>query len=119
MGSWLRMSVLPGDRGDRGVAGPKQVEVVQFLSEAATMSPMTAILKTEIVRGLECLGEGGLDEVRAHVAALVEATGRRRSARKSLAGIWKGRGFERVSDLEGEIRGARKELSDAIARRRL
>ncbi len=83
------------------------------------MSPASAILKTEIVRGLESLGEAGLDEVRAHVAALVKETGRRESARKSLAGIWKGRGFERISDLEGEIRGAREELSSAVARRRL
>ena len=64
------------------------------------MSPTSAILKAEIVRSLESLGEGGLDELRAHVAALVKATGRRGSARRSLAGIWKGRGFERISDLE-------------------
>ncbi len=83
------------------------------------MSPTTALLKTEIVRGLDRLGEGGLGEVRAHVATLVKAADRRGSARTSLAGIWKGRGFERISDLEGEIQGAREELGDAIARRRL
>ena len=83
------------------------------------MSPTSAILKTEIIRGLESLGEDGLDEVRTYVAALVHATSRRGSARKSLAGIWKERGFERLSDLEGGIREAREELGDAIARRRL
>ncbi len=83
------------------------------------MSPTSAILKTEIVRDLERLGEDGLGEVRAHVAALAKATGRRGPARTSLAGIWEGRGFERISDLESEIRGAREELGDAIARRRL
>ena len=83
------------------------------------MSPLNAILKTEIVRNLEWLGEGGLDEVRAHVAALVKATGRPGAARTSLAGIWKGLGFERISDLEGAIREARGELSDAIGRRQL
>lgn len=83
------------------------------------MSPTSAILKSEIIRGLENLGESGLDEVRAHVAALVEAKGRRGSSRESLAGIWKERGFDRLSDLEGEIREAREELNDAIARRRL
>lgn len=83
------------------------------------MTPTNAILKAEIIRGLESLAEGGLDEVRAHVNALVEANGRRESARKSLAGIWKGRGFERISDLEGEIREARESLGEAIARRRL
>ncbi len=83
------------------------------------MSSATAILKTEIVRNLERLSEDGLDEVRSHVAALVAAAGRRSSGRKSLAGIWQGKGFERIADLEGEIREARTELSDAIARRRL
>ncbi len=83
------------------------------------MSPTTAIMKTKIVLDLECLGEDRLDEVRAYVAALVKTTGRRGAARSSLAGIWKGRGFERISNLEGEIQGAREALSDAIAHRRL
>ncbi len=83
------------------------------------MNSATAILKTEIVRNLECLSEDGLDEVRSHVAALVAAAGRGSSGRKSLAGIWQGRGFERIADLEGEIREARTQLSDEITRRRL
>lgn len=82
------------------------------------MSSATAILKTEIARYLERLNEDGLNEVRAHVAALAESIGRPRSGRKSLADIWQGRGFEVISDLEGEVRVARKELSAAIARRR-
>ncbi len=83
------------------------------------MSSATAILKTEIVRSLERLSEDGLGEVRAHVAALVAATGRHSSDRRSLAGVWQGRGFERIVDLEGEIHDARRELSEAIVRRRL
>ncbi len=83
------------------------------------MSPTTAIMKTKIVLDLECLGEGRIDGVGADVAALVKTPGRRGAARSSLAGIWKGRGFERISKLEGEIQGAREALSDAIAHRRL
>lgn len=74
------------------------------------MSPKSTLLKAEILRGLDALGEGDLHEVHAHVTSLVEATGRSGSAREILAGIWKGRGFERLSDLESEIREAREEL---------
>ena len=69
-------------------------------------------------RDLERLSEEGLAEVRAHIAELAAAS-RPSSGRKSLAGIWKDSGFERIPDLEGEIRGARNELSATIARRRL
>ncbi len=79
------------------------------------MNPTTAVMKTKIVLDLECLGEDRLDEVRAYVAALVKTTGRRGSARSNLAGIWKGRGFEGISDLEGEIRGARESPATQVA----
>ncbi len=69
------------------------------------MSTRVAILKTAISRDLERLSEEGLDEVRAHIAELAAAA-RPGSGRKSLAGIWKGSGFERIPDLEHEIRGA-------------
>ncbi len=64
------------------------------------MSSATAILKTEIVGALSCLNEDGLDEVRTHIATLVKATRRRDAVRTSLAGIWAGRGFGDLSDLE-------------------
>ncbi len=82
------------------------------------MSARAARLKTVIARDLECLSEDGLSEVRAHIAELA-AAGRPSTGRKSLAGIWKGNGFERIPDLEHEIRGTRNELSAAIAQRRL
>ncbi len=83
------------------------------------MSSATAVLKTAIVRDLDRLGKDGLGEIRVQVAALVAAAGQRNLRRKSLAGIWQGKGFERILDLEGEIQDARKDLSEAIARRRL
>jgi hypothetical protein len=83
------------------------------------MSPAAAALKTAIVRDLDRLEVDGLGEIRTQVAALLAATGKKGGERKSLAGIWQGHGFERIVDLEGEIREARKDLSEAIARRRL
>lgn len=83
------------------------------------MSSTTATLKTAIARDLERLSEEALGEVRARVAALAAANGRSNSARRSLAGIWRGKGFERIPDLECDLRGARNELNDSIARRRL
>ncbi|MCP3961650.1 MAG: hypothetical protein GY719_27735 [bacterium] len=83
------------------------------------MSSSTAILKTQIAQDLERLGAEELGEVRAHVAALATGNGQKSGGRKSLAGIWRGKGFERISDLEGEIRTAREELAEEIARRSL
>lgn len=41
------------------------------------------------------------------------------SIRKSLKGIWQGKGFEQINDLESAIREARGELYNSILKREL
>jgi hypothetical protein len=47
---------------------------------------------------------------------LTEAKGVKKNNR-SLKGIWSNKGFEKIADLEGELKEARKQLSDAILTR--
>jgi len=77
-----------------------------------------AIKRTELLSELALLPEEDLDRVYALIAILVRTKAPDRSSR-SLRGIWKGKGFERIEDLETALKEARHELGAAILKRRI
>jgi len=73
-----------------------------------------AIKKTEIVRELFLLPDNKLDSVRMYIETILTESKRLTKSNRSLKGIWSNKGFEKIADLEGELKEVRKQLSDAI-----
>lgn len=75
-----------------------------------------AIRRAEIIEDLTSIPDSDLDEIQAYVRGVLSKANRPPRSRRSLAGIWRGKGFENI-DLDAELREARKELGAAIDRR--
>lgn len=76
-----------------------------------------AIKKTELIKQLSRVAEKDLDKIRRYIESVLTESTATTQRRHSLKGIWKDKGFDRLGDLEKEIRQARKELSDSILKR--
>ena len=76
-----------------------------------------AIELTEIKRDLANLPADKLAEVREYVRKLLRKGRPIPSNIESLEGIWEGLGWEKIDDLEGEIRKMRKESSGNILKK--
>lgn len=77
------------------------------------MNP-AAIRKPEIIKQLSRAPENGLDKIRMCIESVLTGSTLTGQRSHSLKGIWKGKGFDKLEDLEGELREARKELGDSI-----
>lgn len=77
-----------------------------------------AIKKMEIMNELSLIPDSKLDEIRKFIYSMIEESGTMEMKNFSLKGIWKNKGFEKIIDLEAEIKKARMELGDAILRRK-
>jgi hypothetical protein len=75
-----------------------------------------AIELTEIKRDLANLPANKLAEVREYIRKLLPKSQEKKEV-QSLEGIWAGLGWEKIEDLEGEIRKLRKESSEAILKK--
>lgn len=73
-------------------------------------------LKGEITSSLVNLSEDKIVEVKDFVDFLLEKEGQHNKVKK-LAGIWKDIGFEKIIDLDKEIKEVRKEMETGISRR--
>jgi len=78
-----------------------------------------AIRKMSIMSVLSHIPESYLDNIEMYFDALTKDTWASSSENKSLKGIWKDAGFEKIVDLEGEIRDLRYEIQDGILARSL
>jgi len=81
--------------------------------------PSTAMKKMELRNRIVRLPEKEIDAVEKFVARLLAQKEVDKPMPISLAGMWKGRGFERIADLESEILQIRAELGNSILRRDL
>jgi len=77
----------------------------------------TAMKKIAIVQALSHIPETHLDNIKVYFDTLLEDT-QPLSPNHSLKGIWRGIGFEKLIDPEGEIRNARYEMQDDILTRK-
>ncbi len=69
------------------------------------------IKKIELQKEINLLPNNKLSEVKKYIDSLFEREHIKKPAKKNLKGVWKGLGFEKIPNLEKEIRRARKELS--------
>ncbi len=76
-----------------------------------------AIELTEIKRDLANLPADKLADVREYVRKLLQKTRPAPRNVESLEGIWEGLGWEKIDNLEGEIRKMRKESSENILKK--
>jgi hypothetical protein len=76
-----------------------------------------AIELTEIKRDLANLPADKLAKVREYVRKLLPTPRPAKQAVQPLRGIWKGLGWEKIDDLEEEIRKLRRESSEHILKR--
>lgn len=81
--------------------------------------PSTAIKKMELRNRIVRLPEKEIDAVEKFVARLLAQKQGDKPRPISLAGMWKGRGFERIADLESKILKIRTELGNSILGRSL
>jgi len=79
----------------------------------------TAIKKMELRNRIVGLPEQEIDAIEKFVAGLLAQKDVNKPRPISLAGMWKGRGFERIADLESEILKIRTELGNSILGRDL
>ncbi|MCK5057352.1 MAG: hypothetical protein KAT34_11890 [Candidatus Aminicenantes bacterium] len=77
--------------------------------------------KFKIMRALSYVPEERLGEVDNFIKFILFQsnieTRNKKDEPATLAGIWKGKGFEKIADLDKEIDSLRKELSDQILTR--
>lgn len=77
-----------------------------------------AVKKMEIINELALLPENKLDEIQLAIRSILESSRKTETKNISLKGIWKNKGFEKIIDLETEIKTARQNLADAILKRK-
>jgi hypothetical protein len=78
----------------------------------------TAIKKIEIVNALSRVPVSSLDKIKAYIDTCVAATDKPAQSNSSLKGIWKDKGFEKVHDLDAELKEARQQLGNSILARK-
>ena len=76
-----------------------------------------AIRKTEIIKKLSRVSEKDLDRIKICIESVLAEYAAITQTEHSLKGIWKDKGFDRLEDLEREIRQTRKELGDSILKK--
>ena len=78
----------------------------------------TALTKAEIVRELSLLPDSKLDKIRVYIETVLLESKVATKHNRSLQGIWQDKGFEKIIDLEAEIRQARKRMGKSILKRK-
>lgn len=78
-----------------------------------------AIKKMEIINSLAYVPDSHLDQIKEYIDRVVAGVNSSRPGRRSLKGIWKDKGFEKIIDLDGELKAVRKELERSIFERKL
>lgn len=75
-----------------------------------------AIKKTEIVRALALIPDSKLDRVHLYIETILRESHLPEKSSQSLKGIWSDKGFEKILDLENELKEVRKELTESISK---
>lgn len=77
----------------------------------------TAMKKIELMQKITQLPEKKLGEVEAFLKRLLSQLEVQPPKPISLKGIWKNKGFEKISDLESELKSIRSELSNSLLKK--
>jgi len=80
----------------------------------------SAMKRIEIAKDLSFIPDNQIDHVKTFIEFLLFRTGKTsKKNTRSLQGIWKDKGFEKIVDLESEIKTIRKELNDSILNKKV
>lgn len=77
----------------------------------------TAILKTEIYKEVSLLRDDKLSEVKDFIEFILSRQKLSKKKVMQLKGIWAGRGFEKVGDLEKELKSIQKKTMQSILKK--
>jgi hypothetical protein len=80
---------------------------------------LAAIKKMEIIDALAHVPDADLDKIKTYLDTIIAESGRQKAPSRSLKGIWKDKGFEKITELENEVREARSGLADSILKKQL
>ncbi len=80
--------------------------------------PKTAIAKTELKKKISLLPEERIKEVRTFIDFILAQSEMDTPKRVSLRGIWKNKGFEKITDLGAELKKLRHEMNDSTLNRK-
>ncbi len=78
-----------------------------------------AIKKMTIIHELSRIPETSLDRVKRYLDSMLQDIQVSVPTNQSLKGIWKDAGFEKIVNMEEEIRNVRHELQEAILTRQV
>ena len=76
-----------------------------------------AVKKMELINKIAKLPEQKISEVDSFIQKILAQLELKKSEPISLKGIWKNKGFEKIADLEGELKNIRIELNDSILKK--
>ena len=76
-----------------------------------------AMKKTEIIKQLSRASEKDLERIRICIDSVLGGSSPTAQSSHSLKGIWKGKGFDQIGNLEEEVEQVRRELGDSILKR--
>ncbi len=79
--------------------------------------PSTAFKKIEIMKKISQIPDQNLQDIDIFLNGLLKKYKIEAPKPINLKGIWKDKGFEKILDLEAEIKSIRKELSDSILKK--
>jgi len=77
-----------------------------------------AIKKMEIINSLSLVPGTSLDRIKEYIDTLIAHSDVPRPGRRSLKGIWKNKGFEKIADLDAELKEIRRQLENSIFERK-
>lgn len=75
------------------------------------------VKKMELINKISKLPEQKISEVDGFIQQLLAQLELKKPEPISLKGIWKNKGFEKITDLEGELKNIRQELNDSILKK--
>ncbi len=80
-----------------------------------------AIRIQEILRDLGDIPSEKLEQIELYIKAILSENPKKKKTEepKTLGGIWENKGFEKIVDIENEIKMLRKEIGDQLLNRKL
>jgi hypothetical protein len=77
----------------------------------------TAIKRIEIINALSRVPVSSLDKIKAYIDTFVAEPDKPKNRNFSLKGIWKNKWFEKIADLDAELKETRQQLGSSVLAR--
>lgn len=77
------------------------------------------VKRMTIQKEINLIPESKLDEVKLYIETILKQADVNKPTPVSLKGIWKGKGFAKIKELETEIQDLRKNLSSSVLNKKI